>query len=49
MSDCKINFQKFAVLPDRENLFATYSHDIAAVNVNLLAILKVTLTIGIQQ
>lgn len=47
MSDYKICFQKFPVLPDGENLLGTYSHDTATVNVNLLTILKVKLTSGI--
>lgn len=46
MNDCKILFQKFSVLTNRENIFGTYSHDTAAVNMNLLTILKVKLTIA---
>lgn len=47
MNDCKIWLQTFAVLPDREDHFDTYSHNTAAATMNLLITLKMKYTIGI--
>lgn len=46
MSDRQI-LRNLQLPPDKESLFGTYSHDTVVVILNLLTILKVTLTIGI--